>query len=158
MISLQDIELAQKKWGENVIQIGSLKNDLKASEKATDKMLKDLYAFDLGHVLFKPTKATKIQFRLNFEGAKSYFIGRNPNYDEDAGFAFQPWIQVKFENKSVILNEKSALAMGNYFFTDPNGLKVKVEYTFSYIRCAKGKIKINLHHSSFPFNDEAYFN
>ena len=84
MISLQDIELAQKKWGENIVQIGSLKNDLKASEKATEKMLNDLYAFDLGHVLFKPTKATKIQFRLNFEGAKSYFIGENSNYVKQA--------------------------------------------------------------------------
>jgi len=158
MISLQDIELAQKKWGENVIQIGALKNDLKASEKASDKMLDDLYAFDLGPVLFKPTKATKTQFRLNLEGAKSYFIAGNSNYDEDTVFAFQPWIQIKFENASVIINEKSALAMGNYFFTDPNGVKVKVEYTFSYIRDSKGNLKINLHHSSFPFNDEAYFN
>jgi len=158
MISLQDIELAQKKWGENVIQIGALKNDLKASEKASDKMLDDHYAFDLGPVLFKPTKATKTQFRLNLEGAKSYFIAGNSNYEEDTGFAFQPWIQIKFENASVIINEKSALAMGNYFFTDPNGVKVKVEYTFSYIRDSKGNLKINLHHSSFPFNDEAYFN
>jgi|TARA_B110000263_G_scaffold41269_1_gene33055 hypothetical protein len=158
MISLQDIELVQKKWGENVIQIGSLKNDPKASEKAIEKMLNELYAFELGNVLFKPTKVSKIQFRLNFEGAKSYFIGGNSNYNEDAGFAFQPWIQIKFENASVILNEKNALAMGNYFFTDPNGIKVKVEYTFSYISDSKGNLKINLHHSSFPFNDEAYFN
>ena len=61
--------------------------------------------------------------------------------------------QVEFENASVIINEKSALAMGNYFFTDPKGAKVKVEYTFSYIRDSKGSLKINLHHSSFPFND-----
>ena len=158
MISLQDIELAQKKWGENVIQKGALKNDPVASGKATEKMLEDLYAFDLGDVLFKPTKVSKIQFRLNIAGAKSYFIGGNSNYDEDSGFAFQPWVQIKFENASIIINEKGALAMGNYFFTDPNGLKVKVEYTFSYIPDSKGNLKINLHHSSFPFNDEVYFN
>ena len=54
--------------------------------------------------------------------------------------------------------KESAIAMGNYFFTDPNGINVKVEYTFLYIRDSKGNLKIKLHHSSFPFNDEAYFN
>ncbi len=39
MISLQDIELAQKKWGENVIQIGALKNDLKQAKKQQKKCL-----------------------------------------------------------------------------------------------------------------------
>lgn len=158
MISIEDIELAQAKWGKNLIKIGSLKNDRNASVKATEEMLNELYAFDVGKVLFKPTKAAKIQFRLNLEAAKSYFIGGDDNYKEDTGFAFQPWVKVSFENSSVILNKGNALAMGNYFFTDPNDLKVKVEYTFSYIRNSKGSIKINLHHSSFPFNDEAYFN
>ena len=62
MISLQDIELAQKKWGENVVQIGSLKNDLKASEKATDKMLNDLYAFDMVLFYLSPQKQKTISF------------------------------------------------------------------------------------------------
>ena len=155
MISIEDIELAQAKWGENLIKIGSLKTNRNASEKATESMLNELYAFDLGKVLFKPTKAAEIQFRLNLEAAKSYFIGGDNSFKEDIGFALQPWVQVKFKNSSVILNNENALAMVNYFFTDPNGLQVKVEYTFSYIRQLKGPLKINMHHSSFPYNNKA---
>ena len=44
--------------------------------------------------------------------------------------------------------------MGNYFFTDLNGSEAKVEYTFSY-KLVNEKLKIDLHHSSFPYNPEA---
>ena len=120
-------------------------------------MLKELYAFDLGEVLFKPTRVSKKQFRLSFEGAKSYFIGDNPLYNEDKGFALHPWVNVKFDNISVVLKENHAIAMGNYYFTDPQGKEVKVEYTFGYLKDSIGNIKINLHHSSFPYNDDLYF-
>jgi hypothetical protein len=71
---------------------------------------------------------------------------------EDSGFALQPWINVRFENASVILNEKTASAMGNYFFTEPNGNIVKVEYSFGYFLDSNGNLKINLHHSSLPYS------
>ena len=50
-----------------------------------------------------------------------------------------------------ILEENRAIAMGNYFFTDLNGDEAKVEYTFGYKK-VDGKLKIDLHHSSFPYN------
>merc|ERR1712032_90503 len=40
--------------------------------------------------------------------------------------------------------------MGNYFFTNPEGAEVKVEYSFGYVLDAEGKLRINLHHSSMP--------
>jgi hypothetical protein len=40
--------------------------------------------------------------------------------------------------------------MGNYFFTDLDGNEAKVEYTFGY-KLVDGVLKIDLHHSSFPF-------
>jgi hypothetical protein len=89
MISLKDIEKIQNEWGTNLVKIGSLKNDLKVCEKETEEMIARLYGFESGNVLFKPTKAKDSQFRLNFEGAKSYFIGQNPNFSEDKGFALQ---------------------------------------------------------------------
>ena len=115
-------------------------------------MIDSLYGFDNGEVLFKPTKAKDQQFRLTFEGAQSYFIGEDQNFSEDKGFALQPWTNVRFENASVILNEKSAIAMGNYFFTEANGNEVKVEYTFGYFLNNEGELKINLHHSSLPYS------
>ena len=44
-----------------------------------------------------------------------------------------------------------AIAMGNYFFTDLQGNEAKVEYTFGY-KFIGGQLKIDLHHSSFPYN------
>ena len=43
------------------------------------------------------------------------------------------------------------MAMGNYFFTTPEGDEVKVEYSFGYILDENGNVRINLHHSSMPY-------
>ena len=152
MISLKEVENIQKEWGANLVKLGSLKANFEACENEATQMIKRLYGYDNGIVLFKPTKAKESQFRLSFEGAKSNFIGSNDNFSEDSGFALQPWTNVRFENASVILNEKTATAMGNYFFTDPNGNIVKVEYTFGYFLDSKECLKINLHHSSLPYS------
>ena len=152
MISLKDIENIQKEWGDSLVKLGSLKNNRDACEKEVEILINKLYGYNNGTVLFKPTKAKDDQFRLTFEGAKSYFIGENNDFSEDSGFALQPWTNVRFENASVILNDNNALAMGNYFFTQINGSVVKVEYTFGYFLNENNNLKINLHHSSLPFN------
>jgi hypothetical protein len=151
MISLKEVENIQKDWGTNLVKLGRLKGNFEACENEASQMITRLYGYDNGIVLFKPTKAKESQFRLSFEGAKSYFIGGNENFSEDSGFALQPWINVRFENASVILNEKTAIAMGNYFFSELNGNVVKVEYTFGYFLDSKQCLKINLHHSSLPY-------
>ena len=151
MISLKEVENIQKEWGVNLVKLGSLKGNFEACENEASQMIKRLYGYDNGIVLFKPTKAKENQFRLSFEGAISYFIGGDGNFSEDSGFALQPWANVRFENASVILNEKTAIAMGNYFFTELNGNVVKVEYTFGYFLDSKHCLKINLHHSSLPY-------
>ena len=152
MISLKEVENIQKDWGANLVKLGNLKGNFGACENEASQMIKRLYGYDNGIVLFKPTKAKESQFRLSFEGAKSYFIGGDENFSEDSGFALQPWTNVRFENASVILNEKTAIAMGNYFFTELNGNVIKVEYTFGYFLASKQCLKINLHHSSLPFS------
>jgi len=154
MITTDQIEKVQSKWGENLVEIGRHKNNKKDYEMATNLMLNELYAFNNGEVLFKPTRATEKQFRLNLEAAKSYFIGGNPNFSEDLGFALEPWVSVKFVNGAIALNNNHAIAMGNYFFTSQNGEELKAEYTFGYIKDKRGDLKINLHHSSVPFNHE----
>jgi hypothetical protein len=47
------------------------------------------------------------------------------------------------------------MAMGNYFFTDPQGELVKVEYSFGYVLDDHGKVKIVLHHSSVPYSESS---
>ena len=90
------------------------------------------------------------QFRGTFEAALSYFVASNGVCPEDTGFAIKGWTAVRFENSDVILEDTTALAMGNYFFTAPEGHEVKVEYTFGYLRDAEGALRIRLHHSSMP--------
>jgi hypothetical protein len=41
--------------------------------------------------------------------------------------------------------------MGNYYFADSTGKETKVEYTFGYVRDISHKLRINLHHSSIPY-------
>ena len=151
MITLDNIENIQKEWGDSLVKLGSLKSNKEACDNEVESLINRLYGYQNGTVLFKPTKAKDNQFRLTFEGAKSYFIGENSDFSEDKGFALQPWINVRFENASVILNEKTATAMGNYFFTESNGNIVKVEYTFGYFLNEKNDLKINVHHSSLPY-------
>ena len=152
MITKQQVENAQNTWAYGVVKIGSLKENRSECEAFTNKFLDDLYAFELGTVLFKPTKCSIQQFRPTKTEASSYFIaGNNRACEEDKGFAIQPWTKVRFENFNIIMEENRAIAMGNYFFTDVNGNEAKVEYTFGY-KLIKGALKIDLHHSSFPFD------
>ena len=70
---------------------------------------------------------------------------------EDGGFAIKGWTAVRFDNVDIVVCGETALAMGNYFFTTPEGDEVKVEYSFGYMLDAKGNVRINLHHSSMPY-------
>jgi hypothetical protein len=151
-IRVEEIENAQKVWAVRIVEIGKvfLRNgDYKSVAKS---LLDDLYGYQEGTVLFKPTKASEQQFRLNAESALSYFVGDNPNFPEDKGFALQPWKNVRFENAGLICKKNHALVMGNYYFTDTRANEVKVEYTFGYFMNKNGDIKINLHHSSLPYS------
>ncbi len=152
MIAKEEVENAQKVWGEGVVRIGSLQNDRGECESFTEEFVGKQYDFGNKEVLFKPTKTSEKQFRITKAGAVSYFIGGNDDFSEDNGFALQPWTKVRFENAALILEESRALAMGNYFFTNTNGDETKVEYTFGYVKSDSGDLKIDVHHSSLPFN------
>ena len=151
MITKDQVMEAQEKWGNGVVKIGALKEKRTECEAFASSFLDDRYAFASSTVLFKPTKCEFEQFRPTKSEALSYFIaGEDRACNEDKGFAIQPWTKVRFENTGIILEEKRAIAMGNYFFTDLNGDEAKVEYTFGY-QLENGELKIDLHHSSFPY-------
>lgn len=155
MITRSEVEKAQQIWGDLIIRLGTLKENRSELEKAAKKGINDIYAYDVGTVLFKPTRAASDQFRLNKEGALSYFIGGNSDFPEDSGFANQPWSDVEFKNIGIILNSEAdtAFAMGNYFFIEKGtGNVKKVEYTFGYIKNSDDNLKVNIHHSSVPFS------
>jgi len=151
MITKDLIHEAQKKWGEGIVKIGTLKNNDSECLQYTTSFLNEMYDFD-NVVLFKPTKASVEQFRPTFKMALSYFIGGHDSFcSEDDGFAMKPWVEVKFENSGYITEDSRAIAMGNYFFKDSSNKEVKVEFTFGY-KLNNGKLVIDLHHSSLPFS------
>jgi hypothetical protein len=145
----QDIFEAQNSWSEGIIKMGQISDDRPSLELYVSDFLDRLYNFD-DQVLFKPTKAKDIQFRNDKNSAISYFIaGNDRECNEDRGFALSNWSKITFENKDIILGEDHAIAMGNYTFENNNS-KIKVEFSLGYIK-VNGLVKINLHHSSIPF-------
>jgi hypothetical protein len=149
-ITEAEVLAAQKEWAQGIVEIGeAFKAKGEYKEKATQH-INELYAYEQGEVLFKPTLASADQFRGTFDEALSYFVGGK--IEEDKGFAIKPWTEVRFGEQEIITDSDSAIAMGNYFFTpDGSTEEVKVEYTFGYMKDDKGQLRINLHHSSLPY-------
>jgi hypothetical protein len=154
IITEKEIEKVQKKWAESLVKIGRRFFENKDYKTTARNHVEVFYGYREGTVLFKPTLANNKQFRKTFESALSYFIGGNPEFPNDKGFALNPWKEVRFENSGFILKEHSAIAMGNYFFIDFQGNATKVEFTLGFYRSEEGPLKINLHHSSIPYNPE----
>jgi len=150
-MNIQEIEKAQEKWGNGIVKIGELKDSTKECRMFTLDFISKMYDYDKGIVQFKPTKASDTQFRVDVKAALSYFIGSDSDFIEDSGFALNPWVSVEFENNSINIINDIAIAMGNYFFNDNQGDKIKVEYSFVYKKSDEGDLKIILHHSSLPF-------
>ena len=150
MVSVSDVNSAQKAWGDGIVAIATAHREGDDYVSIARNHVETLYAYGQTNVLFKPTLAAVEQFRPNFESALSYFVASNNECPEDKGFAIKGWTNVRFENADIILADSTALAMGNYFFTTPEGDEVKVEYTFGYIVDSSGNLRIQLHHSSMP--------
>lgn len=151
-ITKEEIIAAQEQWGAGIVKIGKAFTDKADYEAVAKDHIATLYAYEQSTVLFKPTKAAQQQFRGTDAEALSYFVATNGVCPEDKGFAIQPWTAVRFENTGFVSAGNSALAMGNYYFTDLDGVETKVEYSFGYMKDSSGNLRINLHHSSVPFS------
>ncbi len=155
MVNKEIIDLVtatQQKWGNLVIEIGNAYKKNESLENLTSDLLHNIYAFNHCEVLFKPTLAKKNQFRTTKDEFLSYFLGQNKVCDEDSGFAIKGWKSIKFENFKITEENSQLLAMGNYYFKDNEDKVLKVEYTFGFIKVSNKELKINLHHSSLPYN------
>ena len=154
MVTVADVESAQHAWGEGIVAIATAHSTGGDYVEVARNHVETLYAYGLTAVLFKPTLAVIEQFRPTFDSALSYFVASNNVCPEDKGFAIKGWTNVRFENTEIIVQETTALAMGNYYFTSPDGDEVKVEYTFGYIVDSSGNLRIQLHHSSMPATND----
>ena len=156
MVNKEIIDLVtatQQKWGNIVIEIGNAYKKNESLENLTSDLLHNIYAFNHCEVLFKPTLAKNNQFRTTKDEFLSYFLGQNKVCDEDSGFAIKGWKSIEFENYKITEQNNQLLAMGNYYFKDNEDNILKVEYTFGFIKVNSEELKINLHHSSLPYNE-----
>ncbi|MEL6197761.1 MAG: phosphoribosyl-AMP cyclohydrolase [Pseudomonadota bacterium] len=149
-ISEQAVIDAQTAWGEGIVAIAATHSEGGDFKARATEHIETLYAYGDTDVMFKPTLAAEDQFRETFPEALSYFIGTEGT--EDSGFAIKGWTNVRWENNGIFTSGDSAMAMGNYYFTGPDGTETKVEYTFGYVLDNAGGLKINLHHSSLPYS------
>ncbi len=151
-ITLAEVAAAQEAWGEGIVTIGAAFTADEDYTAAATAHIERFYAYGSHPVLFKPTLAADEQFRGDFDGALSYFVGGS--IEEDGGFAIAPYTNVRWENEGTFIDSDSAMAMGNYYFTTTEGNEVKVEYSFGYVRGDDGELDIVLHHSSLPYSPE----
>ena len=147
------VSSTQQKWADIILEIGKAYNKKQKLENLVFELLHNVYAFNHCDVLFKPTLAKHTQFRSTKEEFISYFLGQNKVCEEDNGFAIKNWKSIKFENYKIIQHDNFLLSMGNYFFEDEKNNILKVEYTFGFIQLNENELRINLHHSSLPYND-----
>merc|ERR1719160_683970 len=133
------VEAAQKAWGDGIVNIAAAYASGGDYVQAATDHIDTLYAYGLSPVLFKPTLAAEEQFRPTFDKALSYFVASNNACPEDSGFAIKGWTAVRFEGEIITLGSVG-MAMGNYFFTTPEGNESKVEYSFGYMLDADGNV------------------
>ncbi|WP_255024476.1 hypothetical protein [Cyanobium sp. T1G-Tous] len=64
----------------------------------------------------------------------AYFVGNNPSYPGDKGFALKPWRKCQVVNQVIQLNGAQAITMGNVHITDTTGKVTTVDKTWSFIK------------------------
>lgn len=155
VITEQEVLDIQNAWGDGIINIGKVFTEKGDYKSAAIDHINKLYDYQEGEVLFKPTMASVKQFRTDFQGALSYFIGGDTTFKEDHGFAIKPWKEVRWESAGIKIMGNVAIAMGNYYFIPVNGEgEVKVEYSFVYTKDKEDNLKIILHDSHLPYSHE----
>lgn len=150
-LTAQDIDAAQQAWCDSLVNIAktyAAGGDYKTVAAA---VLSDQYNYGQGKVLFNPTLTFGEQnFRLDKEGAAAYFIGGNPKYPHDDGFALKPWVGCRYTNAGLLIEGDIGMTMGNVYLTDAKGKETLVDKFFAFKRGDDGKLRIIVHKSSLP--------
>lgn len=150
-----EVLAAQKAWGEALVAISREyeTGGIDKARKLASTVLDKAYAYNLGPVLFKPTLTEAPQtFRTSKEGALAYFVGHDPKYPSDTGFALKGWRSVEIKNAALQIHGDTANTMGNVMITDKDGKVTTVDKTWTFKKTDDGAVRIVLHHSSLPYD------
>ncbi len=155
-ITESEVLAAQKAWGDALVAISTTYDQKgKAAAKAlAEKIIDQAYGYQFGAVLFKPTLTQTPQtFRTTRQGALAYFVGGDPSFPNDTGFALKGWRKVEIRNAGIFINGNVATTMGNVLITDKTGKVTTVDKTWKFIKDNNGKLRIVVHHSSLPYKN-----
>lgn len=154
-LTVEDVNAAQQAWCDALLSIAKAHATGGDYKSIAVSVLSNTYNYDHGTVLFNPTLTFGEQtFRLDKEGAAAYFIGGNPKYPNDEGFALKPWVGCRYtnagDNAGVLIDGDFAATMGNVYLTDAKGAETMVDKLFVFRRGDDGKLRIIVHKSSLP--------
>jgi hypothetical protein len=158
IITYDEVNAAQQAWCDALVKIGKLKEEGGDYRAFAEQVLSESYNYDYGKVFFKPTLAFGDQtFRNDKKGALAYFIGGDPDYPNDTGFALTPWVKARYDNagennEGIQIYGSVAITMGNVWVTGKDGKEVMVDKTWVFKKGKDGKLRIIVHKSSLPFS------
>jgi hypothetical protein len=153
-ITEKEVLAAQQAWGKALVQIAQdfEAGGIKQARATAAKIIDAAYGYNLGPVLFKPTLTVAPQtFRTTREGALAYFVGHDPKFPQDTGFALKGWRSVQIENAAIHISGPVAKTMGKVRVTNKDGAVTEVDKTWGFKKDNAGAVRIVLHHSSLPF-------
>jgi hypothetical protein len=153
-ISESEVLAAQKAWGEALVAISTTYDTkgIQTAKALAGKVIDAAYGYQFGPVLFKPTLTVAPQtFRTTRAGALAYFVGGDPAFPKDKGFALNGWRKVEIKNSAIFISGNTATSMGNVMITNKEGKVTTVDKTWQFIKDDNGKLRIVLHHSSLPY-------
>jgi hypothetical protein len=153
-ITQEEVTAAQVAWCAALVDISSTfeAEGLEAAKTLAGNVIDAAYGYQMGAVLFKPTLTVAPQtFRPTREGALAYFVGDDPNFPADTGFALKGWTACSAENNAVFITGETATTMGNVSITGKDGAVTVVDKTWTYVKDDNGALRIVVHHSSLPY-------
>jgi hypothetical protein len=160
IITYDEVNAAQQAWCDALVRIGQIKEEGGDYKSFANEVLSSAYNYDNGKVFFKPTLAYGDQtFRNDKKGALAYFVGGDPDYPNDKGFALTPWVKARYDNagpnnEGIQIYGSVAITMGNVWVTGKDGKEVMVDKTWVFKKGKDGKLRIIVHKSALPFNPQ----
>ena len=153
-ISEPEVQSAQQAWCKALVDISAVHNrsGQPAAKALAEQVIDAAYGYQMGVVLFKPTLTVNPQtFRTTRAGALSYFVGGDPAFPKDTGFALKGWEKCEVANSAIFIAGNSATTLGKVNFTGKDGKVTTVDKTWKFVKDDAGKLRIVVHHSSLEY-------
>jgi hypothetical protein len=156
-ITEAEVLAAQQGWCKALVDISTTgsQSGQPAAKALAEKVIDAAYGYQMGAVLFKPTLTVNPQtFRTTKAGALAYFVGGDPAYPKDTGFALKGWTRCDIDNAAVFIAGDSATTMGKVNITGKDGKVTTVDKTWKFVKDDAGALRIVVHHSSLEYSGQ----